>query len=69
MIKLFAGVSGTASNAVDIFNANNGAWSTAVLSFARYGLSATSVHVQGLALFAGGVGAFNGCLGLTEQSV
>jgi hypothetical protein len=32
-------------------------WSTARLSVARYGLAATSLPSQGLALFAGGVGA------------
>ena len=34
-------------------------WSTARLSVARYGLAATSLPSQGLALFAGGVGATN----------
>ena len=32
-------------------------WSTAWLSVARYGLAATSLPSQGLALFAGGLGA------------
>ncbi len=44
-------------NAVDIFNATNGVWTTAALSVARYGLAATSLPNEGLAIFAGGVGA------------
>jgi hypothetical protein len=39
---------------VDIFNASSGLWSTAALSVARYGLAATSLPDQGLAIFAGG---------------
>ncbi len=45
------------SDVVDIFDGNTGAWSTAKLSVGRYGLSATSLPSQGLALFAGGDGA------------
>jgi hypothetical protein len=45
------------SDAVDIFNAIAGTWSTAKLSLARRDLSATSLPSQGLALFAGGAGA------------
>jgi hypothetical protein len=41
-------------NVVDIFDANAGTWHTAQLSVARYGLSATSLPSQALALFAGG---------------
>jgi hypothetical protein len=40
------------SNAVDLYNSTTGAWSTAQLSVARYGLAATSVG--NVALFAGG---------------
>jgi hypothetical protein len=40
---------------VDIFNAISGLWSTAVLSVARWGLAGTSLPIQGLAIFAGGV--------------
>ena len=40
------------SNAVDLYNSATGAWSTAQLSVARYGLAAASVG--NLALFAGG---------------
>ena len=53
--------SGGASNAVDIFNAITGNWSTAVLSEARYYLAATSLPNQGLAIFAGGVGKSCDC--------
>jgi hypothetical protein len=42
------------SDAVDIFNANSGKWSTAALSVARSFLAATSLPDQGLAIFAGG---------------
>ena len=42
------------SNAVDIFNATSGRWTTAVLSVARAWLAATSLPEQGLAIFAGG---------------
>jgi hypothetical protein len=53
MLMLLAGQSGP-SNAVDIFNAISGSWSTAALSVARYYLAATSLPDQGLAIFAGG---------------
>ncbi len=42
------------SNAVDIFNVTSGAWSTAALSVARYGIAATSLPNVGVAIFAGG---------------
>jgi hypothetical protein len=42
-----------AFNVVDIYNVITGSWSTAVLSVARYGLTATSVG--NVALFAGGI--------------
>ena len=44
-------------NTVDIFNATSGVWTTAALSVARVGLAATSLPNEGLAIFAGGVGA------------
>jgi hypothetical protein len=48
---------------VDIFDARNGRWSTAVLSVARSALAATSLPNQGLAIFAGGTSAyFSVCL-------
>ncbi len=46
-------------NVVDIFDGQTGKWSTARLSVARYGLAATSLPSQGLALFAGGQGALH----------
>ncbi len=52
----FSGLSGV-SDAVDIFNVKSGTWTTVVLSAARYGLAATSLPNDGLAIFAGGVGA------------
>ena len=52
----WAGVSGGASSAVDIFDASSGKWTTAALSVARYALAATSLPNQGLAIFAGGQG-------------
>ena len=42
------------SNAVDIFNATSGAWSTAALSVARCCHAATSLPNLGVAIFAGG---------------
>jgi hypothetical protein len=42
-------------NAVDIFNATSGRWTTAALSVARRYLAATSLPEQGLAIFAGGL--------------
>jgi len=47
---------GSATAAVDIFNATSGTWSTAVLSAARYVLAATSLPNLGVAIFAGGQG-------------
>ena len=43
---------GVAYNVVDVYNGTTGAWSTAQLSVARYGLAAASVG--NVALFAGG---------------
>ena len=45
------------SNTVDIFNAMSGVWTNATLSVARYVLAATSLPNEGLAIFAGGLGA------------
>jgi len=45
---------GDRSDAVDIFDATSGRWTTAALSVARGGLAATSLPNQGLAVFAGG---------------
>ncbi len=42
------------SNAVDIFDAKSGSWSTAVLRVARWALSVSSLSELGLVLFAGG---------------
>jgi hypothetical protein len=42
------------SNAVDIFDATSGRWTTAALSLARRFFVATSLPEQGLAIFAGG---------------
>jgi hypothetical protein len=50
-----------ASNAVDIFNAASGSWSTAQLSVARLNLAATSLPNQGLAIFAGGYTSMHVC--------
>jgi hypothetical protein len=57
MLMRCAGAGGSSgwSNAVDIFDATSGRWKTAALSVARYGLAATSLPNQGLALFAGGL--------------
>ena len=46
-----------AVNAVDIFNATSGVWTTAALSVGRYYLAATSLPNDGLAIFAGGSSA------------
>jgi hypothetical protein len=46
--------SGVVSNAVDMFNATSGLWTTATLSVAKFGIAATSLPEQGLAIFAGG---------------
>ena len=43
------------NNAVDIFDAGSGRWSTAALSEGRSYLAATSLPSQGLAIFAGGL--------------
>ncbi len=44
-------------NTVDIFNATSGVWTTAALSVARPYIAATSLPNDGLAIFAGGLGA------------
>ena len=49
------------SNVVDIFDVRSGAWTTAALSASRYNLAATSLPNDGLAMFAGGLGAFFVC--------
>jgi hypothetical protein len=49
-----AGSTGATSDAVDIFDATSGTWSTAALSVARHFLAATSLPNAGLAIFAGG---------------
>ena len=49
------------SNVVDIFNVRSGAWTTAALSASRYNLAATSLPNDGLAMFAGGLGALLSC--------
>jgi hypothetical protein len=46
---------GVFSNAVDIFDATSGRWTTAVLSVARGHLVAASLPEQGLAIFGGGL--------------
>ena len=56
MLMRFAAGPRVPSDAVDIFNAISGKWSTAALSFARLDLAATSLPDQGLAIFAGGLG-------------
>jgi hypothetical protein len=43
------------SNAIDIFNATSGLWTTAALRAGRRNLAAASLPKQGLAIFAGGV--------------
>jgi hypothetical protein len=45
---------GVVLDAVDIFDATSGRWTTAALSVARAYLAATSLPEQGLAIFAGG---------------
>ena len=54
LLLLIADSGGGGSNVVDIFDGSSGRWSTAALSVARDGLSATSLPNQGLAIFAGG---------------
>jgi hypothetical protein len=49
-----AAATSVVSNAVDIFNATSGVWSTAALSVARWRLAATSLPNLGVAIFAGG---------------
>ncbi len=46
-----------AVNAVDIFNATSGVWTTAALSVPRAVFAATSLPNEGLAIFAGGYSA------------
>ena len=50
--RLMRATAGASSNAVDLYNSATGAWSTAQLSVARYGLAAASVG--NVAIFAGG---------------
>ena len=50
--RLMRATAGAGSNAVDLYNSATGAWSTAQLSVARYGLAAASVG--NVAIFAGG---------------
>jgi hypothetical protein len=52
MMRCAEGSSGL--NAVDIFDATSGRWTTAALSVGRAYLAATSLPEQGLAIFAGG---------------
>jgi hypothetical protein len=47
---------GTSFDAVDIFHASTGKWSTARLSVARGNIAATSLPNLGVAIFAGGGG-------------
>ena len=54
MLMRCAGAGGSLSNAVDIFDATSGRWTTYALSVARYLLAATSLPNQGLAIFGGG---------------
>ena len=54
MLMRCAGLGGS-TDAVDIFDATSGRWTTAVLSVARADLAAASLPKQGLAIFAGGV--------------
>ena len=61
MLMRFADSSVSSSNAVDIFNAISGSWSTAALSVARLDLAATSLPNQGLAIFAGGYNGMHVC--------
>ena len=55
------------SNVVDIFNVRSGAWTTAALSASRYNLAATSLPNDGLAMFAGGLGALFVCQPLEAE--
>ena len=62
MLNSFFGIHTCASDAnsiydtVDVFDSETNLWTTAQLSEARYGLASTSLPLQGLALFAGGIG-------------
>ena len=62
MLNSFFGIHTCASDAnsiydtVDVFDSAPNSWTTAQLSEARYGLASTSLPLQGLALFAGGIG-------------
>jgi hypothetical protein len=53
-MRVTSGGDGGYFNAVDLYNSASGTWSTAQLSVARTGLTATSVG--NVAIFAGGVG-------------
>ena len=50
--RLMRATAGSYSDAVDLYNSATGAWSTAQLSVARFGLAAASVG--NVAIFAGG---------------
>jgi hypothetical protein len=52
-----ADINDKAVNTVDMFNSRSGVWTTAALSVARFDLAATSLPNEGLAIFAGGLGA------------
>ncbi len=52
----YAGSTGVV-NTLDMFNVTSGMWTTAALSIARAYLAATSLPNDGLAIFAGGLGA------------
>jgi hypothetical protein len=64
MVNSFFGIHTCASDAnsiydtVDVFDSKTNLWTTAQLSEARYGLASASLPLQGLALFAGGIGIF-----------
>ena len=57
---------GGAVSTVDIFDATSGLWRTAALSVARYFLAATSLPIQGLAIFAGGTGDVSGTVNTVD---
>jgi hypothetical protein len=50
----------TVFKTVDIFNSTSGSWSISNLSVARTDIAATSLPNNGIAMFAGGSGAFFG---------
>ena len=54
---------------VDMFDSETNSWTTAQLSEARYGLASTSLPLQGLALFASGIGMADTRLMLWSGSV